>query len=119
MKRLFLPWWERRALNSFVSGKYAKAEKYFLKIAIHFPRSSSINYNLGLVKLSQNNLSEAKKYFIRDIVLGGISFKNLKALGDLSYFSGNIEETRRFYNEAMVLCTDEKEKKLMLVRIKM
>ena len=83
---------ERFALNSFVSGDFERAEKYFLRLKEDDPDRMGVDHNMGLVKLGLKQFAEAEKFFLRDAELFGESYVRSRTLGDLYYIWGRREQ---------------------------
>ncbi len=114
---LFLRFWERAALNNFVLGRYAKAEEYFRKIQSVQPNKMGLGHNIGLVCLAQERYEEAEKEFLRELERFGETYIRLKTLGDLYYLWGKRAECARYYQNALPVCEQEADRKLIQKRI--
>jgi tetratricopeptide (TPR) repeat protein len=118
MKKIFIKAWKRLALNSFVSGNFKKAEKYFFKIIEYDPESDKMKYNLGLAQLAQKKYQQAEENFKYVIVQYGENYENLKTLGDFYYIWGKPGLAEKYYLKALNLCQNPKDKNLLLKRKK-
>lgn len=114
---IFLRQWERTALNSFVMGRYAKAEEYFRKIQEVQPNKFGLGHNIGLVCLAQERYEEAETAFKNEVDRYGETFARNKTLGDLYYMWGKRNECRIYYTKALEGCDHEGDKKLISKRI--
>ncbi len=92
---------ERFALNSFVSGDFERAEKYFRRLKEDDPDRMGVDQNMGLVKLGLKQFAEAEKFFLRDAELFGESYVRSRTLGDLYYIWGRREQARNRYSAAL------------------
>jgi tetratricopeptide (TPR) repeat protein len=114
---IFIRWWERAALNNFVTGQYARAEEFFRKIQAEEPYRFGLGHKLGLVCLAQQRYDEAEKYFLNEIERYGDTFMRFKSLGDLYYMWGKREPCKDYYSRSLALCGEETDKRQIMHRI--
>ncbi len=107
----------RFALNSFVSGDFPRAEKYFRLLKEREPDRMGVDHNLGLTKLAQKQYAEAERYFKRDMELFGQTAVRSRTLGDLYYVWGKRKEARKWYASALEDADDEASTVLLRERI--
>ncbi len=102
MQSLLSTLFERFGLNAFVSGDYAKAEKWFRRLEAREPDSISVLRNLGVTLLARGNAEAAERYILKEEKLYGRSFHRHAALADLAYARGKRKEAGRRYSLALL-----------------
>jgi len=85
----------RRALNAYVLGDYAKAERLFLKLRAKQGDTQLVLRNLGLVRMAQGDLAGAESYFLHELERFGPAPDRLQALADVAYLSGDRQKAAR------------------------
>lgn len=108
---------ERFALNSFISGDFTRAEKYFLRLKEDDPDRMGADHNMGLVKLGLKQYADAEKYFLRDVELFGESYVRSRTLGDLYYIWGRREQAGKRYSAALRQGENNSDEALLRERI--
>ena len=91
----------RRALNAFVLGDYANAERLFLKLRDMQGDTQLVLRNLGLARMAQGDLAGAESFFSREIERFGPAPDRLQALADVAYLSGDREKAARRHKNAL------------------
>jgi Tfp pilus assembly protein PilF len=86
---------ERRALNAFALGDYAKAERLFGVLRGREGDTARVLRNLGLARMAQGDLAGAEAFFVRETELYGPTADRLQALADVAYLSGDRERAAR------------------------
>ncbi len=117
MLKFLVPVWRRLALNSLVTGEYEKAEKYFSRIHRSLPHEAGFEYNMGLIRLAQEEYREAEILFKKDSELYGESYTRMRVLGDLYYIWGKRESAAAMYKKALDECESGVEKNILKIRI--
>lgn len=101
MRRLFLRFLERLALNNFANGRYARAERYLKALHKHEGETQRVLRNLGLVYMAVGDYAKAGEYFRREVELFGPTSSRLQALADVAYLSGDREAAAARIAEAL------------------
>lgn len=80
---------ERRALNAFTVGDYPRAEELFRALQRREGETQRVLRNLGLVRMAQGDLADARRLFEREVELFGPSADRLRALAEVAYLAGD------------------------------
>ncbi|WP_455382822.1 tetratricopeptide repeat protein [Salinispira pacifica] len=108
---------QRFALNSFVSGDFERAERYFLQLKEADPDRMGVDHNMGLVKLGLKQYEAAESYLLRDLELFGETYLRSRTLGDLYYIWGRAEKAKKRYSAALRQAEEESDRLLLQKRI--
>lgn len=92
---------ERRALNAFTLGDYAKAERLFTALRRREGDTQRVLRNLGLTRMAQGDLDGAEACFLREVEAFGATPDRLKALAEVAYLSGDRGKAARRIREAL------------------
>jgi tetratricopeptide (TPR) repeat protein len=92
---------ERRALNAFTLGDYAKAERLFTALRRREGDTQRVLRNLGLTRMAQGDLDGAEACFLREVEAFGATPDRLKALAEVAYLSGDRDKAARRIREAL------------------
>ncbi|GAB1484627.1 hypothetical protein MASR2M78_34450 [Treponema sp.] len=92
---------ERRALNAYVVGDYAKAERGFAAMLRRGGMRLGVRHNLALARLALKDYVGAEKCFLGELEDYGESFSRLRALADLYYAWGKSDQAEQYYTEAL------------------
>jgi len=111
-------YYQRRALNAMVSGDWSMAESFFKKMMQRQTPSLGLEYNLGLVYLAQENFVKAEAVFNSCVNSYGKSLRLCRVLGDLYFLWGKREMALTWYQDALMDSPEEKEERLIKIRIK-
>ena len=93
--------YERFGLNAYVSGDYAKAEKWFRKLEAKEPDSISVLRNIAVILMAKGDAEGAERYLLREEKLYGRSFNRHVALADITYARGKRQEAGKRYSLAL------------------
>ncbi len=111
-------YYQRRALNAMVSGDWSMAESFFKKMMQRQTPSLGLEYNLGLVYLAQENFVKAEAVFNSCVNSYGKSLRLCRVLGDLYFLWGKRELALTWYQDALMDSPEEKEERLIKIRVK-
>jgi tetratricopeptide (TPR) repeat protein len=117
IKGLVVKYYERIAFNSFISGKYSRAEYCYLKVNSLWPNKEGINYNLGLTYFSMNFLDDAVSFVEKERELYGNSYEVDRTLADIYFQQINRELANKYYHLAYDYGVNEKIKSFINARI--
>ena len=101
MQSFLSNFYERFGLNAYVSGDYAKAEKWFRKLEMREPDSISVLRNLGVILMARGDAEGAERYLLKEEKLYGRSFHRHAALADIAYARGKRKEAEKRYTLAL------------------
>jgi Tfp pilus assembly protein PilF len=101
LKTLISRFTERRALNAYTVGDYAKAEQLFSALRAREGETQRVLRNLGLIRMAQGDLAAAEAYFAREVEAFGPAPDRLQALADVAYLSGDRVKARQRMQEAL------------------
>lgn len=108
---------EQMGLGALASGKYAKAEAVFRKLAKTDPDSLKVLHNLGLALMAQGKREEAEVCFRREEKLYGASYIRHCALADLAYSAGKRGEAVKRYKAALACPESGKDIAILAARL--
>ena len=108
---------QRFALNSFVSGDFERAERYFRRLKEADPDGMGVDHNMGLVNIGLKRYANAEKYLLRDLNLFGESYLRARTLGDLYYIWGKADKAGKHYSEALAAEETDSDEVLLRKRI--
>jgi Tfp pilus assembly protein PilF len=80
---------ERRLLDALTLGEYPRAEALLQALQEREGESQRVLRNLGLVRMAQGDLAEARRLFEREVELFGPSADRLRALAEVAYLAGD------------------------------
>lgn len=92
--------YERIALNAYVSGDYPKAVLLFTRMERKWPGRAGLKHNLALSKLALRDYPGAEAGFLAELETYGPSFSRLRALADTYYSWGRAREAAERYKAA-------------------
>lgn len=116
-EKLYMKFIERIAFNSFIAGKYQKAEYYFLKMHAIAPQKPLLNYNLGLTYMSMGYYQDAERFFNNELAAQGEFYEINRSMADMYYTMGNREKSLERYRRALDGAQDEKSIKFIKKRV--
>jgi tetratricopeptide (TPR) repeat protein len=111
-------YYQRRALNAMVSEDWSVAETFFKKMMQQQVSSLGLRYNLGLVYLAQEKFVKAEAIFLSSVDSYGKSLRLCRVLGDLYFLWGKRDKSLIWYQDALMDAPEEKEERLIKMRIK-
>ncbi len=92
--------YERIALNAYVSGDYSRAVRLFARMVRKWPGRAGVGHNLALAKLALKDYPGAEAGFLAELETYGPSFSRLRALADTYYAWGRPREAAERYKAA-------------------
>ncbi|MBU1039985.1 MAG: tetratricopeptide repeat protein [Proteobacteria bacterium] len=101
LKTIIARFTERRALNAYTVGDYAKAEQLFSALRAREGETQRVLRNLGLIRMAQGDLAAAEAYFAREVEAFGPTPDRLQALADVAYLSGDRAKAAQRLREAL------------------
>lgn len=110
-------YYQRRSLNAMVQNKWKEAERFLLKQIAHKGSSMGLQYNLALIYLGQGLRQDAYDTLLSCSDTYGESLRLCRMLGDIQYMHGQRLDALRWYTTALADGPNEKEARLISMRV--